>query len=279
MLRGGATQRGFGDTGSRRSRFSKPDGFVRPMLAREIIPTKWSMNPMSSCGYTDDGQRRLSVMATAVQGASSLLVAITPMFPPFVGQCTIDFGYLCRDVTVRLILRAVVRCCDRKREHNRHPTHETLMSDFLARVLLDRLIPSSPTPISSNEQREDVLPAVLLSLSHDRVYSTRIASLFSYSRHRPVKSLGRRLKIRDCLSSGVVTSRFTEPTEKAHVPDGQDSNFEPVLYRFVPSSEIVREIPTVHQLLSNIRDRSDNRASFKLPLAKDTRVHVGLNRG
>jgi len=55
-----------------------------------------------------------TVMAAAVDcpGASSLLVVVTPMVqmvpPPFVGQCTIDFGYLCQDVTVRLILRGLL---------------------------------------------------------------------------------------------------------------------------------------------------------------------------
>lgn len=129
----------------------------------------------------------------------------------------------------------------------------------------------------SNKRREDVLPAVLLSLSHDRVYSTRIASLFSNSWHRSVESLGR-LKIRNCLSSGVVTSRFTESTKK--LAFRMDRIVTPNwLYRFAPLSEIVREIPAVHQLLSNVSNRNENRASFKLPLARDTQIYSGLNRG
>ncbi|EGI63192.1 hypothetical protein G5I_08429 [Acromyrmex echinatior] len=122
-MRKGCDATRFGDTGSRRP----ADSFVRSLLAREIITTKWSMDPLRECewpvtrplgltsriGTAAVTPTTTTTMVASVDhpGASSLLVVITPMVrmvPPFVGQCTIDFGYLCQDVTVRLILRGLL---------------------------------------------------------------------------------------------------------------------------------------------------------------------------
>lgn len=80
-------------------------------------------------------------MAPDARMASSSLAAIA-LFPPLVGQRTIDFGYLYRDVAVQLILYGPLLQWKKSNRPNERETelklvsiHETLMSDFLARTL------------------------------------------------------------------------------------------------------------------------------------------------
>lgn len=120
----------------------------------------------------------------------------------------------------------------------------------------------------TTERQREILLAVFLSRSS--LFDQNSVPFLRLLAPTDRQSLRRRLKIPNCLSSGVVTPRFTELKKKLALRKLYGIEASSQLYRFE------REIPAVHRpILSNIGNRSENRAnkSFELPLARDTRIY------